>query len=538
MQRQPSSAKQDTIQIIRPGEFEPHNHWYQKALHATVHPMVKFFMKLSQERMITRYVHLHPLVSPGALRDLLNYKCKYFVWSGADLLNVTSIGGKRHMVLIENNSCPSGQKSMPIGYDYEEITGYHLLIDQTFKHALKNLRNKIQGGLAVLYDKNYMESSGYAHAMADIMKEKVYLVPFYDGEENHHVRFEDGVMMVRVDDRAAGASVDRMADDAAKGVAKVVDHAAKGEAKGEGAAKGEGETEGSTTSEAGWMPIRACYRYLTQKPWNRVPLHTRTKMINPIHACLAGGRNKLVAAKAYDLFNAELEPSGLHIHTPETIWEVQKNEIPLWIQKMGGRAVIKVPYSNAGQGVYTIVSERDLEEFMKKEHGYDMFIVQSLIGNAAWSSTTQKGKFYHVGTMPNKNNQTFVADIRMMIASTSEGIKPVCTYARKARQPLADQVEEGISSWDMLGTNLSYRENGEWKSDTNRLILMDAKDFNQLGIGLDDLIEAYIQSVLSMIAIDKMAAHLTSKAGKFRTRLFESLNDDPVLMEEIAQANP
>ena len=49
-----SSRSSTQIQIIRPGGFEPHNHWYQKALHATIHPMVKFFMKLSQERMISR----------------------------------------------------------------------------------------------------------------------------------------------------------------------------------------------------------------------------------------------------------------------------------------------------------------------------------------------------------------------------------------------------------------------------------------------------------------------------------------------------
>ena len=455
-------------------------------------------------------MHLHPLVDPKALHDLLNYRCRHFVWSGADLLNVTSLGGRRHMVLIENNSCPSGQKSMPVGYDYGEITGYHLLMDRPFRHSLKHLRNKIDGGLAVLYDKNYMESSGYAHAMADSMQEPVYLVPFYDNGEHDHVRFVDGVMWIR--------ELSHQPDSPNPSSESVT-------------------PSKSTNPSDSWIPIRACYRYLTQRPWNRVPMQLRTRMINPIHACLAGGRNKLVAAKAYDLFNSELEASGLHIHTPETIWEVQKNEIPLWVQKMGGRAVIKVPYSNAGQGVYTIVSTRDLADFMAEDHPYDMFIVQSLIGNAAWSSTTQKGKFYHVGTIPNKHNQTYVADIRMMIASTSEGIKPICTYARRARMPLADSVDEGAASWDMLGTNLSYKEDGAWQSDTNRLILMDGKDFNQLGIGLDDLIEAYIQSVLSMIAIDKMASHLTTKSGAFRMRLFQSLNDDPVLMAEIAGAN-
>jgi hypothetical protein len=44
-----------------------------------------------------------------------------------------------------------------------------------------------------------------------------------------------------------------------------------------------------------------------------------------------------------------------------------------------------------------------------------------------------------------------------------------------------------------------------------RLILTDTKDFNQLGIGIDDLIEGYIQSILSTIAIDRMAHSLLTK---------------------------
>lgn len=33
----------------------------------------------------------------------------------------------------------------------------------------------------------------------------------------------------------------------------------------------------------------------------------------------------------------------------------------------------------------------------------------------------------------------------------------------------------------MLGTNLSVKEDGKWSTETNRLLLMDRKDFNQLG---------------------------------------------------------
>lgn len=57
----------------------------------------------------------------------------------------------------------------------------------------------------------------------------------------------------------------------------------------------------------------------------------------------------MMAAKAYEFYNAELADSGLHVRIPETINNVSKNEIPLWLDSMGGHAVVKVPYSNAGK---------------------------------------------------------------------------------------------------------------------------------------------------------------------------------------------
>ena len=51
--------------------------------------------------------------------------------------------------------------------------------------------------------------------------------------------------------------------------------------------------------------------------------------------------------------------------------------------------------------------------------------------------------------------------------------------------------------------------------------------------GLDDLIEGYIQTVLAITAIDRMAASLINQKGKFRKKLFRSLNDDAALLEEI-----
>ena len=64
-------------------------------------------------------------------------------------------------------------------------------------------------------------------------------------------------------------------------------------------------------------------------------------------------------------------------------------------------------------------------------------------------------------------------------------------------------------------------------------MLMDRKDFNSLGVGTDDLIEAYIQTILTIVAIDKMAQNLINKKGQFRQKLFKSLDNDESLMSEI-----
>jgi hypothetical protein len=481
------------IEKVSPGSFSGENHWYPKALNATIHPMVNFFLNLSKERIITRYCHLHPMVNRESLEEILSYQCRYFLWCGADLINSTSASGKRQMVVIESNSCPSGQKSMPLLDDNKEDGSYRLLIERTFKPLLKPKpgRGKLEGRLAVLYDKNFMETSGYAAVIADVFGEEVLLIPYYNegkNDKNEHIKIEDGIIYVDID----------------------------------------GE----------WTALRAAFRYVTQRPWNRIPMNLKTKILNPIIACLAGGRNKMVAAKAYDLYNAELRNYGLEINIPQTIWDVSKEEIPLWVQKMGGQAVIKIPYSNAGQGVFTIINKKELDAFMEMEFEYKRFIVQSLIGNYNWTSTSEKGKFYHVGTIPNSKGNTYVTDLRMMISTTEEGLKPLCIYSRRAALPLLDEITAGSDSWEMLGTNLSIKTGeNSWDSDSNRLILMDRRDFNKLGLGLDDLIEAYIQTVLSMIAIDKMCINLMGTKGKFKMKLFKSLNNDETLLNEIINSD-
>lgn len=79
----------------------------------------------------------------------------------------------------------------------------------------------------------------------------------------------------------------------------------------------------------------------------------------------------MMAARAYDFYNKDIEGTGLCIKTPETMNNISLGEIPLWLNSMGGHAVLKVPYSNAGQGVYTITNQAELDSFLDIDHHYD-----------------------------------------------------------------------------------------------------------------------------------------------------------------------
>lgn len=472
------------VQTFHPGDFEAERHYYPRVLNASMHPLVRYFLSLSNERIIARYCHLHPEVEPQAVARLLKTEPHYFRWGGTDLFQVATDVGTRRIVVIETNSSPSGQKSMPLYHEAEEHGGFGRLISRTFMPLLHQ-RSLPHGGLAVLYDKNYMETSGYAAVLSELAGEPVHLVPFFAGDMDPCVRFtDDGVLHIRKQDA--------------------------------------------------WLPIRAALRYVTQKPWTRIPPVTRTVMLNPVLICLAGGRNKMLAAKAYEFFNAEYRSSGLHLHTPETIRDVSKEEVPMSIDKFGGFGVVKVPYSNAGQGVYTITSSNELETFMALDFSYDRFIVQSLIGNARWSSRGDSGHLFHVGTVPDRRGHIYVADLRFMVGTSPEGFYPIAIYARRARSPLVGDLDAITSSWDILGTNLStLTGHGSWISESERLMLMDNRDFNRLGVALDDLIEAYMQSVMAVTAIDAMAGSLLTRRGKFRRRFFANVNPDAALNSEL-----
>lgn len=473
-----------TLRWMSPGSFEPEQHFYPRVPNAVLHPLVRSFFSLGNDRIAKRYCHLHPEADAAAVHRTLAHATQFMRWSGADLFHVTNDKGVRSNVVIETNSCPSGQKSMPVRGE-DERGGYLTLLEGAFMPGLRAQRGLPNGCLAVLCDKNPMETTGYASALADLSGEKVLWAHLPAEHWDAHARWDQGVLHL--------------------------------------------------LHEGEWVPVRAALRYITQKPWTRIPPLTRTWLFNPVLVCLSGGRNKLLAAKAYDLFNASTHHDGLRIRVPETIWDVALPEVPLWVERMGGIAVVKNPYSNAGQGVYTITSKAELDAFMALEHSYDRFIVQAMVGNLGWTSRSRQGRLYHVGTVPNKKGEIYVADLRMMVGCGPEGFFPVAIYARRAREPLLDELTPEVDSWSMLGTNLSVKTGDGFSTESQRLMMADQRDFNRLGLGLDDLTEAYLQTCMSTIAIDDMAQRLVTTKRKLRRRLFASLNPDVTLTNEVLQ---
>ncbi|XP_035679320.1 uncharacterized protein LOC118417736 isoform X3 [Branchiostoma floridae] len=469
--------------VILPRESRPFSFLHPAMGEAKTHPTVTAFLQLDTEQIIHRYCKEHKDVQQEALWKLLTYRPKHFRWAGADLFPGVTAAGRPEMVVLEVNSCPSGQKYMPHGGTGMD-SGYHKLMGETFRDTVSSkcdpfLRNK---PLAVVLDKNQLETSGYAAALADITKEPVYVVEAYLNQpKEHNIRWTDGIMEVRdVEDQ--------------------------------------------------WHAIRAAFRYVTQKPWTRIPLTTKTVVFNHIASDLSGGRNKLLAAVAYEDFNKQQGGTGLRIRTPRTFLRVTKAQIPTAVQALGGKAVIKVPYSNSGQGVYTVTSQKELDELMAQDLRYEKFIVQALVGHKNWSSS----QWHHACTLPDEEGRKYVFDTRLMVHATPDGFRPLCIFSRRAHLPLPDTLDGTEDSWEFLGTNLTVKDTvGDSKSDTERLLSVDNKPFEMLNLNVDNLVDGFVQTVMATIAIDKMCCRLVRPDNSFDFEEFVVLGEEGKILEEI-----
>jgi hypothetical protein len=443
------------VHLVEPGDFEPSDHWYPRVLNSNIHPLVSYFLNLSHEQMIERFIRIQPNADREIIQSILAYQPKYFRWAGSDLMHVSDSTGNRHLTLIETNSCPSGQKSMPLIDQNIEQGGYKRLIEQTFQPMVRS--HKAEGALAVIYDKNPMENIGYAAAIADCFRENVYLVQFNNKDSEPSIVIINDQFHVKI-------------------------------------------------SENETIPLRAAFRYVTQEPWNRIPPNNKTLLLNPIQACLAGGRNKEKAFYAYEEFNQKHSQSGLKIKYPRTYPNVSFSEIESYYGKLNGNLVIKLPDSNAGQGVYTITSKKELEHTLPilAKDPERKYLLQELIFSNR-QDDTKNLHHYHIGTLPDLKNRIFAFDVRMMIHATTEGMRPLAGYSRISRYPLNQKLPDNLTSWDLYGTNLSVKSDQGWEYDDARLMIFDIRNFGRLGLGVDELIQGFLQTCMAVFAIDSQA---------------------------------
>ncbi|CAF4726741.1 unnamed protein product, partial [Rotaria sp. Silwood2] len=182
----------------QPGTFSAENHFYPEALNKSLCSEVKAFLKLGNELIAQRYCYLHPATNYNRLCTLMNTRPSLLQLSGTDLLHVTDQNQQKQIILIETNSCPSGQKSMPTDSYVDNDSGYHKFVRLTFLTAVKKAQqsNRLieNGHLAVVYDKNPIENLGYAAAMADVFGETVYSVEFHSCDFDPPVKFIDQIM--------------------------------------------------------------------------------------------------------------------------------------------------------------------------------------------------------------------------------------------------------------------------------------------------------------------------------------------------------
>lgn len=188
-------------QLIAPGSFEIESHFYPRVLNAHIHPLVRNLMDMGNARITSRFCHLHPEIESEAVAALLSSVPSYFRWGGSDLFHVTSENGLRSVVVIETNSSPSGQKSMPRVNESVEQAGYRRLLQDSFLEQLRRRKRSVKGDLAVIYDKNHMENSGYAATLAELTGKAVWLVPFRARDVGRTAEFDEGGVLHVIHER-------------------------------------------------------------------------------------------------------------------------------------------------------------------------------------------------------------------------------------------------------------------------------------------------------------------------------------------------
>lgn len=229
---------------------------------------------------------------------------------------------------------------------------------------------------------------------------------------------------------------------------------------------------------------------------------------------------------------------------PFTLPLVKKEDVPSLARDLNFLLAVKVPHSAAGVGIYLITNEADLDDFMKEKQPYEDFVVQALIGHRAWyqkrSNHEQLGnQLYPRPCKTPVDNLEYVYDIRFIIACGDDGWHPAYVLARRAENPLEETIPEPGTASSVLKTNLSrIAKDGSQKLDESMALILTEETFQMTGLSLVDLVEGYIQSILSAVAVDRMCQRLMPDKEHFDLRMFQEMCPDKDLLEEVCKGTP
>lgn len=139
------------------------------------------------------------------------------------------------------------------------------------------------------------------------------------------------------------------------------------------------------------------------------------------------------------------------------------------------------------------------------------------------------------------NGQMYAYTVRIIACDSPTGFKTIAICCARAPAPFAKNGETAeIASDALLNKIKTVHEDDAYVSNigTNpdseqRSFYVDDAGMKGMGIGMDDVVDGFMQTVYSTLAIDNMCKKLTMEDGELNMQLLKELNPDPQLLAEV-----
>jgi hypothetical protein len=410
---------------------------------------IKETLDADKETIIECYLNNIGKNSRETLRYIMNERSRHFILAGVDLMAVENREtGERDFLLLEINSAPGFIYCTPEN-DAAEY-GYkrliHLLLDHTPKDQWDGIVHFSEGKVPV-------EDRGFFHYYREILKRDVNILGPRDLEK---------------------LSLNR-----------------------------------ENQLEYRGRPITGAIRYIHKDPWNYLAPSVKGTFINSTKVDLCGGRDKLMAERAFDsciVHNKKIvlsRPECFTAHTREELEHIiLSKEFPL---------VVKKRFLNSGIGIYFILN-KDLSVLKELSDKDFPIVVQQMIiapGTGINSDFPWEQKGVCI------EGKRYAYDLRVVVASGPDGYKPLMVYGRRGRRPFSDLKNCGHGTEifdDIFKVNIAKKKGSDFVFESNRLILPTDEGWEMLGITESELMAAYMESILSLYAADRFC---DSYEGRF-----------------------